>query len=876
MYMKRSLHISVLLTILALTSCPVFSADVIFHHLTSENGLGQVTINDIYQDELGYMWFATREGAIRYNGLSSTCILPLSYDTISKLGSNINHITGDGLGHVFILSNSVGCYNLTTQQMSILSESANVMAVKDSLLYIGYDSKIAIYNTQSLQCDTILSIPLSESDPINYIYVTDQCLIAGSQRGNVLRLNFEVGKWENLLKLNSCISVIMQDKQGFYWVGTWHNGLVRLNGSAVEHITVSSDFVRDILQASDGSIWIGTSRGLDHLTSDGFLHYGSGNNKYTQLSHESIWRIYESEDGTIWVGTYYGGVNYFNPKGNPFSYLPLPTIKQHAPIINSLVPVDVTSSYVCTEGDGLLLWNSDTNTFVSYPTPNIKASYWDQKNHLIYLGLHLKGLCSFNTQTCRFTYYQMPYEELLQNRVVRSIVPYESDLLCGTYNGVYCFSPKTQQLQVLSDTLNSIMPVITCMCIDERGQLWIGGAKGLCCYHLVSGKVRMVHTSECAFVEHIVYLKDKIYVATAGKGCYCFACDSYNMTRLNSLGAPFVHGMIATPKDNLLIVTTDAMLYYQPQTEQVLTYTSANGLPLSSLYNGCCVKLDDGSILVAGMDGIVKFREENLRGSTVMPNIILDNILVNGQFTNPSNTEIKLPYHSSLQLNVATDSYYDRPELRYKISNITPEWLTISESVPSIRLIDLPIGRHSIVIQALSARDHQVLNETKIVIYQRRPFYRSMLAYLLYLLLLVSIVTYLVRRLKYYYHRKAELEFHRKMQTSQDAIGRIVVTINENIANSQLNVELLASKVNLSRTGLFTIIKDTTNQTPTELITSIRLHRAAELLVDTKNNLTISQIAYDTGFNSPKYFASVFRKYYEMTPTEYRVKHSKL
>ena len=55
---------------------------------------------------------------------------------------------------------------------------------------------------------------------------------------------------------------------------------------------------------------------------------------------------------------------------------------------------------------------------------------------------------------------------------------------------------------------------------------------------------------------------------------------------------------------------------------------------------------------------------------------------------------------------------------------------------------------------------------------------------------------------------------------------------------------------------------------PLDLVSKIELNHISELL---KNNTTmrISEVAYASGFNDPKYFSTLFKKFYGKTPKEY-------
>ena len=98
-------------------------------------------------------------------------------------------------------------------------------------------------------------------------------------------------------------------------------------------------------------------------------------------------------------------------------------------------------------------------------------------------------------------------------------------------------------------------------------------------------------------------------------------------------------------------------------------------------------------------------------------------------------------------------------------------------------------------------------------------------------------------------------------------MNRVLKVINEQLANPKLNVELLASKVGLSRVHLHRKLKELTNQNARDFIRGIRLKQAALLLSEKK--FTVSDVAYATGFNNIPHFSTSFREFYGMSPTEY-------
>ncbi len=96
---------------------------------------------------------------------------------------------------------------------------------------------------------------------------------------------------------------------------------------------------------------------------------------------------------------------------------------------------------------------------------------------------------------------------------------------------------------------------------------------------------------------------------------------------------------------------------------------------------------------------------------------------------------------------------------------------------------------------------------------------------------------------------------------------KIIHIINDNIADPELNVEFLASRVGMSRVHMHRKLKELTNQSARDFIKAIRLKQAGELLAGQK--LNISEVAYAVGFNNLSHFSSSFRGFYGMSPKEY-------
>ncbi|MCE6988749.1 two-component regulator propeller domain-containing protein [Dyadobacter sp. CY323] len=102
----------------------------------------------------------------------------------------------------------------------------------------------------------------------------------------------------------------------------------------------------------------------------------------------------------------------------------------------------------------------------------------------------------------------------------------------------------------------------------------------------------------------------------------------------------------------------------------------------------------------------------------------------------------------------------------------------------------------------------------------------------------------------------------------EEFIKKAIKVVEENIANAEYTVEELSEAMSMSRMYLYKKISSLTGKTPIEFIRIIRLKRGADLLL--KSQLSVSEIAYQIGFNNPKYFARLFKDEYQKLPTEYR------
>ncbi len=108
-----------------------------------------------------------------------------------------------------------------------------------------------------------------------------------------------------------------------------------------------------------------------------------------------------------------------------------------------------------------------------------------------------------------------------------------------------------------------------------------------------------------------------------------------------------------------------------------------------------------------------------------------------------------------------------------------------------------------------------------------------------------------------------------KMMTKVDEgfIEKATAVIWQQMSNPELNVEMFASELAMSRMQLHRKLTSLTGSSPSDLIRDLRLKRAAELLKE--GALNVTEVSYEIGISSLSNFAKIFKKKYGETPSEY-------
>lgn len=103
--------------------------------------------------------------------------------------------------------------------------------------------------------------------------------------------------------------------------------------------------------------------------------------------------------------------------------------------------------------------------------------------------------------------------------------------------------------------------------------------------------------------------------------------------------------------------------------------------------------------------------------------------------------------------------------------------------------------------------------------------------------------------------------------TENTFITKAIILVEQNLDNSSFGIDTMVDELNMSRSSLFRKIKSLTGLSLSAFIRSIRLKKAAHLILT--SDLNLSQISYEVGFNDYKYFKTSFKKQFKCLPSKY-------
>ncbi|MCP4152668.1 MAG: response regulator [bacterium] len=445
-----------------------------------EEGLPQITVYKVVQTRDGYLWIATADGLVRFDGKRfkvyevnnkkgtlDNCVRTLYEDREGKLW-----IGTDGAG-LSILQN--GEYTAITKKNGLSGRNVQTICKdRDGSMWIG----------------TFRGLNRLKNGKIK-VYTTKEGL-----SGNIIKS-------------------LCQDRDGKLWIGTRDSGLnCYHNGEFTTYNKndgLTGNRVWTIYEDRKGNLWVGTGSGLNLLKNGKITRYTTKNG----LTHNNINTIYEDRKGNLWLGTFGGGLNRLDPKNGTFTAI---TTKEG--LTNNLIWTihedREGSLWIGTHSGGLNRLKD--GKFTNYTTKEgmsheiVKVIYQGRKGNM-WIGTLGGGLNSMRDD--KITIYTKQ-NGLISNIVMSLVEDREGSLWIGTVKGLNHLKEGKFSTYTTEQGLAGNM--VWALNEDRQGNLWIGTGAGLS--RLKNGTITTYTTKQGLADNTVNYIyedrKGNLWLATDG------------------------------------------------------------------------------------------------------------------------------------------------------------------------------------------------------------------------------------------------------------------------------------------------------------------------------------------------------------------------
>lgn len=759
-----------------------------FKHIGDADGLSQSSVMAIYQDKLGRMWFGTREGVNMYNGKQMTVYKgeAPSYKHPAHsllIGNEVSGITSDKEGDLFfIISGALLRYDIRHESFEELRSQGvvSINSYRGEVYILSSDSLFRYVSSQkklTFQAKTYLK-------DVNYILPDQEGVYMATKQG--LYYLKEDAPPQCLLADVDVYRIFKSSRQEF-WIGARTQGLYRMNRqgevSEVPYTPqsdkgISSKQIREFVEDKKGDIWFGTFDGLQQYDpqADTYSIVRTGQ-RPGGLNHSSIFSLYQDTQGTIWLGSYYGGVNYFNPDNNIFSYYAYNPDRSDClnyPFAGAMVEDKDQNLWVCTDGGGLACLQSKDSQFNTYvagkgslPHNNLKSICYDAKRDYLYIGTHMGGLSRYDRRTGLFHNYlhDSPTGGPAPNDVIFHVCFRNDRLYISARNGLFVMNPDTNQFQLLLSEEYYLT-----FDVDTNGRIWLAAGMMLLHFHPdQADKIERINlkSAGCRFMitKVLVGHDGQVYIGTLGSGLFCYNPQTESLVSYtseeNQILSNYCYNLSETSQHSLLITGSRGATLCQFSDKSFRSIELGSGLSLSSIINGCglCTH-SNGQIFIGGTSGITSFREEDLSMKYQQPKLYFTNIYVNNTRITPTDysgiLSEALPFtqrvnltakQNNFTLEFAISNYIDilnNTWYEYRLEGFDREWLLTTEN--SLKYTNLDPGSYTLRVRekgnSLNAREAQ---EIFIHIHIASPWYFSWWACLLFLLFFTLVACWIYR-----------------------------------------------------------------------------------------------------------------------------------
>ncbi|MCL1934431.1 MAG: response regulator [Candidatus Azobacteroides sp.] len=556
---------------------------------------------------------------------------------------------------------------------------------------------------------------------------------------------------------------------------------------------LSNNFVRCMGQDNAGRIWIGIDHGgINIFDKKQNTIEAIENNVYNpnSVSQNSITSMLCEDNGSVWIGTYKNGISYYHPNLFKFKKPPLFYLfNRNAEIFdcNRLCMDKSGNLWIGTDGEGLIKYNpknGDIQRFRNDPnnpqslSSDIVTAIFEDRERILWVGTFLGGMNAFDGK--RFTHYQRDENNAnsLADKSVYDIIEDEDNRLwiATLGGGLDCLNPERNQFTHYNTENSPLLSnYILSATMDIHKNIYFGSDKGVYVINRNS-KTILPYFSETSFLDSLTTAITP-YPLTDSRGWLWIATDKginiYNpvtkqfsyITSGNGLPGDEAVSLIEDNEGNIWAGTRNGLVriccqYTRQKPEYSLTcFDTTDGLPGSVCNTNAIFKDNNNIIYVGTTRGYVAFNPKEITFDKLNLQVRFTDLLIAGQTIQPNRqyngrvvlnksivdlNEIILKHGETnfvVQFSALNFIHPEKNRYKYMLEGLDKQWTEITDRTGAASYSNLNPGTYNLVVYASNNNDtiwSAVPATLKITV--NPPFWLSLWAYIIYCILLISLI----------------------------------------------------------------------------------------------------------------------------------------
>lgn len=736
----------------------------------TEQGLPQNSVFSILQTRDGYLWLATQEGLVRFDGARFTVFNKQNTEAIRH--NDIWKLIEDSEGTLWIGTRGGGLVRYRDGRFDTLLKADGLSSDSVQALWQGRDGSLWIGTRggglNRYKDGVVRAYTAADGLNSNTIYS-----IRGDRSGNIWLgtdgsglVRFRDEKFETFSKaqgiLDDTIYAILEDFDGDLWVGSG-KGLFRMHEGAVTAFGpkdgLLNDNIRAIYQDRQGTLWLGTDGGgLYRYRAGRFTLFGSKQG----LSNDNIGALFEDREGSLWIGTDAGGLNRL--RDNTFV-----TYSRDEGLPNDNVRAvfqDRAGAMWIGSFGGLTRWFEEKFTTLTTRqglSSDAVLSLMEDRSGALWVGTLGGGVNRYRDG--RFTHYSKA-QGLSNETVLCLLEDADGVIWAGTRSGGLNRLERGQfKALTTADGLGS--NDIRVLRNARRGGFWIGTLGGGL-NHYQDGKITVYNTSNGLSHDLVISLHEDadgvLWVGTFGGGLSRFKDGKFtSINTKNGLFDDVVYRILEDDGGNLWMSANrgifrvskrqlDEFASGKRTRIESVAYGSADGMK-SSEANGAHQpagwRSRDGRLWFPTVRGVVSVDPSRLRSNQVAPPVQIEEVMIGAEraVVDGADAPVQVPPgRQKLEFHYTALSFLAPEKIQFKVQleGYDEAWVDAGNSRIAT-YTNLPPGSYRFRVRA--SNDDGVWNEIgaelpleiQPLFYQRRAFY------LVYLLLVAGVVVLATR-----------------------------------------------------------------------------------------------------------------------------------